>query len=184
MKLEPIAEKYNSDKCGWHSYGPIYDRLFEGKTVRKVLEIGIGYETRSVFMWAEYFPEAEIYGLDIRTEALVNEGRIHSIQCDQSKLSSMLVARQWAGTDFDLIVDDGSHFPEHQLLSACVFRTILAPGGRYVIEDVGYPEQVARFLPFDNDIVDLKVDKIFDDRMIVSQYYTGELKIKLYSDRL
>lgn len=167
-ELAPIAAKYDSDKCSWHSYGPIYDQLFCGKTVRKVLEIGIGYKSNSLFMWAEYFPEAEIYGLDLRPEALVNEGRIHSFQCDQGLLLSLVAAQKSVGVGFDLIVDDGSHYPEHQLLSACVLWPTIAAGGRYVIEDVGFPEQVAPFVPFRNEIVNLKVGKIFDDRMIIS----------------
>ena len=130
MNLKPIAAKYGSDKCAWHSYGRIYDQLFYGKTVRKMLEIGIGYKGllgekyqngAGLRMWAEYFPEAEIYGLDLREDALVNEGRIHSYQCDQGSIKSLRAAREAIGTGFDLIVDDGSHQPEHQILSALVF---------------------------------------------------------------
>jgi hypothetical protein len=179
VQLAPIAAKYGSDKCSWHSYGPTYDRLFEGKTVRRMLEIGIGckavmgeaYEDgASLRMWAEYFPEAEIYGLDIRPEALVNEGRIHSFQCDQGRIGSLLDARSLVGgTGFDLIVDDGSHFPDHQVLSAQVLWPCVAPGGRYVIEDVYNPAEVAPFLPFAHDVIDLKVKRISDDRLIVSR---------------
>lgn len=178
MNLKPIAAKYGSDKCSWHSYGRIYDQLFEGKTVRKMLEIGIGckevmgatYENgASLRMWAEYFPNAEIYGLDIRADALVNEGRIRSFQCDQGKISSLLAVRDLIGSGFDLIVDDGSHQPEHQILSACVLWPTLAEGGRYVIEDVYNPNEVAPFLPFPHDVIELKIGRVSDDRLIVSK---------------
>ena len=177
MNLAPIAAKHGSDKCSWHSYGPVYDRMFDGKTVRKVLEIGIGYKgllaesyenAASLRMWAEYFPEAQIYGLDIRPDALVNEGRIHSFQCNQGKVASLLAAREAVGWGFDLVVDDGSHQPEHQILTACVFWPVMALGGRYVIEDVASTEEVAPFLPFKNEVIDLKTGKIEDDRLIVS----------------
>lgn len=177
MNLAPIAAKYGSDKCAWHSYGRIYDQLFTDVTVRKVLEIGIGYSGllgekyesgASLRMWAEYFPDAEIYGLDIRPDALVNEGRIHSYQCDQGKVESLLAARAAIGTDFDLIVDDGSHVPEHQILSACVLWPCVAPGGRYIIEDVWNAALVSAFLPFEHEVVELKIGRVPDDRMIVS----------------
>jgi hypothetical protein len=177
MKLEPIAAKYGSDKCSWHSYGRVYDQLFEGKTVRKMLEIGIGYKGlmgeayengASLHMWAEYFPEAQIYGLDIRWPALVNEGRIRSFQCDQGKISSLLSARTLIGDGFDLIVDDGSHYSEHQVLSAAVLWPCIAPGGRYVIEDVWSLEEVDPFISFPHEVWNLRVRRVKDDRMIVS----------------
>jgi hypothetical protein len=178
-QLAPIAAKYGSDKCSWHSYGRVYDNLFiEGKTIRKVLEIGIGYKgllaesypnAASLFMWEEYFPDAEIYGLDIREDALINEGRIHSHVCDQSSVSSLLAARQAVGGGFDLIVDDGSHKPEHQILSAAVLWPCVAPGGRYVIEDVWDAAEVAPFLPFAHEIIELKIGRVRDDRLIVSK---------------
>jgi hypothetical protein len=177
VNLKPIAAKYGSDKCAWHSYGRIYDQLFEGKAVRKMLEIGIGYKGllaesyengASLRMWAEYFPEAEIWGLDIRPDALINEGRIHSHVCDQGKIQSLLAAREAIGTGFDLIVDDGSHQPEHQILSACVLWPSVAADGYYVIEDVWNPAEVAPFLPFEHSLIDLKVNRIGDDRLIVS----------------
>jgi hypothetical protein len=179
VNLKPIAAKYGSDKCAWHSYGRIYDQLFEGKAVRKMLEIGIGYSGllgekyengASLRMWAEYFPEAEIWGLDIRADALVNEGRIHSVQCDQGSIKSLRSAREaveWG--PFDLIVDDGSHLPEHQILTACVFWPTVGPEGRYVIEDVYNPNEVAPFLPFAHDVIDLKIGRVADDRLIVSK---------------
>ena len=179
MNLKPIAAKYGSDKCAWHSYGRTYDQLFAGATVRKVLEIGIGYKGllgevyengASLRMWAEYFPDAEIYGLDIRPDALVNEGRIHSVQCDQGKIASLLAARDAIGTGFDLIVDDGSHQPEHQILSACVLWPCVAASGRYVIEDVWDAALVAPFLPFAHDVIDLKIGRVRDDRLIVSKH--------------
>lgn len=178
QNLKPIAAKYGSDKCAWHSYGRIYDQLFDAATVRKVLEIGIGckevmgeaYENgASLRMWAEYFPDAEIYGLDIRAEALVNDGRIHSFQCDQGKIASLLAAREAVGSGFDLIVDDGSHQAEHQILSACVLWPCVASRGRYVIEDVWNGAEVSPFLPFAHDVIELKIGRVPDDRLIVSK---------------
>ncbi len=178
MNLKPIAAKYGSDKCAWHSYGRIYDQLFYGKTVRKMLEIGIGYKGllgenyqngAGLRMWAEYFPEAEIYGLDIREDALVNEGRIHSYQCDQGSIKSLLAAREAVGEGCDLIVDDGSHLPEHQVLSAHVLIDCRRFGGYYVIEDVWDAALVSPFLPFPHEVIELKTHRVKDDRLIVSK---------------
>lgn len=165
MDLKSLAEKYCCDKLYSHSYIPFYERLFAGRTVKRLLEIGIGYEDlmtpfvpryvhgASLRMWEEYFPDAEIYACDIRLDTLINEGRIHSMVCDQSKGDS-LAAMVFEFTNglqegLDVIIDDGSHVAAHQIFTAkCLLGNkgvppVLNPGGVYVIEDVQEPERVA-----------------------------------------
>jgi trans-aconitate methyltransferase len=157
-ELCELATKYGTDKYNWHSYTPHYHRLLNDRRneVRKVLEIGIGDPSSmsdptgkpyvpgaSLRMWAEYFPNAEIYSLDSQANLLINEGRIRSFQCDQGDRHSLEMAMPKLGAGFDLIVDDGSHVPEHQALTATMYVPLLAPNGVYIIEDVWlYPSQV------------------------------------------
>lgn len=190
-----IALKYHTDKAHSHNYTPTYHKLLAGKTVKKVLEIGLGWgglmhndypPAGSLLMWRDYFPEAEIYGLDIRPDTLRNEGRIHSFLCDQDNLDSLLDAADKVGRDFDLIVDDGSHVPMHQVTTALVFVPLLAPGGIYVIEDVHKeffkpgPEHnhvpsgditeldyVRQNLGFKHEVIEIENDELPDDRLIV-----------------
>ena len=148
-----LAQKWRTDKGGvrGHHYTPVYHELFKDKRndIKKVLEVGIGYEGSvsmrhianykggaSLRMWAEYFPNAEIYGADIKIEALFNEDRIKCFQCDQSDRTSLLQLTEQVGCDFDLIVDDGSHETEHQILAAKVLLPLLKEDGVYVVEDV------------------------------------------------
>ena len=146
-----LALKYGTDKWGpgAHHYTPHYDDLFWDRRneVKKVLEIGLGNPVNRPFpdriyesgashrMWEEYFPNAEIYGLDVHTYLLVNEGRIHSFQCNQHEEASLQNVLPLIGKDFDLIVDDGSHVPHDQVMTAKYFVPLLAPHGIYVIED-------------------------------------------------
>jgi hypothetical protein len=151
MNLAELARKYRTDKVRdpanplSHDYIPTYEAILAGKSIRRILEIGIGYDHlfhseqkagASLRMWAECFPEAEVYGLDIRNDTFINEGRIHSFWCDQSMEASLRAAIAKTGGDFDLIVDDGSHLPHDQSMTAKVLLPLLAPGGVYVIEDV------------------------------------------------
>ena len=177
-----LAAKWKTDKVPsiCHGYTPYYHELFKGRDIRKMLEIGIGFpETMcptvgtgyktgaSLFMWEEYFPGAEIYALDIRPDLLVNEGRIKSFLCDQGNESSLREAAEKLGDGFDLIIDDGSHFPEHQVLSAVtLIPLILNPGGLYIIEDVWAPEQVVPHLPYKHEITDFNPEKFISDRLI------------------
>src|SRR5260221_5176203 len=95
-----LAYKYGTDKCPQlkHCYTPYYHQLFKGrqKTVKKVLELGIGYyktikEQEAVYdrklkryyqkgaslkMWRDFFPNAQIFGADIQPDTLFEEERI------------------------------------------------------------------------------------------------------------
>lgn len=142
-----LALKWGTDKAGSHEYTEFYYDLFKDKRegVKKVLEIGIGrpesmwkgYRTgASLYMWQEFFHNAEIYALDIVKEILINEGRIHSFYCDQSNEESLKEALRLVGNDFDLILDDGSHVPRHQILTAQILSPALSKDGVYIIEDL------------------------------------------------
>jgi hypothetical protein len=146
-KLQEIGLKYGTDKAG----GPLilfYEKLFADHSperVRKVLEIGIGHPGcmgegykpgASLRMWEEYFPNADIFALDVMPEILINEGRIHSFLCDQGSPESLAGVIPHLGNGFDFIEDDGSHQYEHQILTANMLIPLLAPGGIYAIEDI------------------------------------------------
>lgn len=149
-RLHDLAVKYASDKLYWHSYIELYDKLFaEMFHVERVLEIGIGYEAlmqpflpvpyvhgSSLRMWAEYWPDASIFACDIREDALINDDRIQSIQCDQSKPEEIKKLVEWSGGQFDVVIDDGSHIYEHQRLTAALLLPEVNEGGIYVIEDI------------------------------------------------
>lgn len=148
--LLQLAMKYSSDKLYWHSYIPMYTELFKDLKVKRLLEIGIGYKDlmqpclpagveyvhgSSLKMWEEYFPEANIFACDIREDALINEGRIRSILCDQSDPFCLGIMSGIFGLVYDVIIDDGSHIPEHQELTARLLLQYCRPS-LYIIEDV------------------------------------------------
>jgi hypothetical protein len=194
-ELCKIAQKYHTDKSHFHNYTPYYHQLLSGKSVKKVLEIGLGWgglmhndyqHAGSLLMWREYFPEAEIYGLDVRPDALRNEHRIHSFLCDQNNIDSLLHAAEQVGGNFDLIVDDGSHVPAHQVVTAMTFAPLLAAGGLYVIEDVHDAyfqpgpehihvptgdstelEYIRQNLPFPHEVIEIDNDVVPGDKLIV-----------------
>lgn len=143
-----LAVKYGTDKCSSaHMFTPIYHEMFKDRreSVRKVLEIGVGSQSSmgngykpgaSLRMWRDYFPNADVYGLDVNENVLFDEGRIRCFHCDQGSRDSLLSAARRMQSLFDLIVDDGSHVPAHQILSAHILTRSLAEGGVYVIEDL------------------------------------------------
>lgn len=152
--LLQLAEIFHSDKLHWHSYIPKYEELFKDRKVETLLEIGIGYADlmtpflpegvsyihgSSLYMWQEYFPDAEIFACDIREGTLINEGRIRSCRCDQNSPFDLGCLVAEFGPSWDVVIDDGSHQYEHQQFTAAVLLEYVNPGGLYVIEDT-WPE--------------------------------------------
>mgnify|MGYP000120825753 FL=1 len=112
--LDEIGFKYRPSKIQ-HNYLPLMDLHLSPTRleVKKVLEIGVQTD-RSVKMWEEYFPNAEIYGLDIDKSCKEYEkGRIKIIIGDQNSQACL----EKLPNDFDIIIDDGSHIEKHVIFS-------------------------------------------------------------------
>lgn len=140
--LESLAAKYGTDKLQ-HGYIPFYEKHLP-KEPKRILEIGVK-EGRSLAMWAERFPDAEIHGLDLFIENEIadvrryfydSKGEIYTgsdnlflhtgNQCDY------LLLEQLRKFDFDVIIDDGSHNSRDQMMT--FFG--LFNGKHYFIEDL------------------------------------------------
>jgi len=172
MNLHDLALKYGSDKAN-HGYCPFYEK-FLPHNPRTILEIGVK-DGASIKMWHEYFPNAEIHGLDLFSEKsawqvwgeFIDGDELPSDkvtfhtgdQCDWKLLEQL---RKY---DFDIIIDDGSHNSRDQMIT--FFG--LYNGKHYFIEDLqcndedfysqGLPApmravNVFRRLPIDGIIMD------------------------------
>jgi hypothetical protein len=166
--------------CPWnpytHDYLGTYMEVLKDRPVKKIVEIGLGpkglFHPEQVagcglFMWQETFPEAQIFGLDIREDTLVNEGNIRSMQCDQSNEAALRRAADWIGPEIDFIVDDASHRWQDQALSVKILAPLLSRTGVYVIEDVLPGEEIHNALPYPHRTVELRTNVLPDDRLII-----------------
>jgi hypothetical protein len=177
-----LAFKYGSDKCPQikHSYTPFYFNFFRGIDVRKLFEIGIGdanemawtevpgYITgASLRMWRDFFSNAQIYGMDIKESCLFEDERIKTFQGDQSNSSDLHRILKEIGNDLDVVIDDGSHNPEHQIFTCKFLMPYLPENIIYIIEDAGHPEIVEKLNKYDCTIPYFKRRVRRDDRIIV-----------------
>jgi hypothetical protein len=125
--------------CKYSHYFDIYDRhfcRFRGQEVR-VLEIGV-YSGGSLEMWREYFgPKALIYGVDIEPDcrACENDGIKIFIGDQADRLFWREFRRKVP--PLDIVIDDGGHQPEQQIVSVEELLPFLRSGGVYLCEDVG-----------------------------------------------
>ena len=140
--LTQLAIKHGTDKWGLHFYTPVYDELFREIRLKelKILEIGVGgygyknFGGESLRMWADYFPNSRIVGIDIEYKELKLPANVHyehGSQVDTGFLDR--VARKYG--KFDIVVDDGSHRPDHVIASFQFLFPRMAERGFYVVED-------------------------------------------------
>lgn len=165
-----IAYKYGTDKCPQikHSYTPFYYKLLNGrrKSIRNVLEIGIGYyktmkdeeivydkglkryyhKGASLKMWRDFFPNAQIFGADIRPETLFEDERIKTYLCDERKKEDLEHLIAQTGSDIDLVIDDASHHVADQIFMAKTLLPLLDEGGICSIEDVAHSKKISEAL--------------------------------------
>jgi hypothetical protein len=131
-----IGEVTNSDKFWRHKYHYFYPKYIEYyKNVKNAAMLEIGVDNKySLNLWLEYFQDAYIYAVDI---GVSDKGeRYEIIKADQSNIFELENLKRIIKKPLFLILDDGSHIPNHQLLTFDNLFDILLPGGTYIIEDI------------------------------------------------
>jgi hypothetical protein len=148
--MSEIMEKTGTDKLSTHHYEKYYETWFRSwreKPGLKFLEIG-AEQGKSLALWAEYFDNPEVilglaYGSSangtdtkVNTEgfATKNQDRLKVLWGDQSQQETM--DKLCSLGPWDIIIDDGSHVPEHMIFSFVKLFPCVKPGGMYIIEDL------------------------------------------------
>lgn len=140
--LKEIALGYTTDKATTHNYTPHYEFHFERLRSEPIslLEIGIGgYSDAeegggSLKMWRDYFELGAIYGFDINRKVINDDNRIKIWQGNQIDNRFLSDLCEQTGP-LDIIIDDGSHFPDHVIHTFNFLFPKLKEGGIYVVED-------------------------------------------------
>ena len=132
---------HNTDKGTTHCYSDTYEELL--KPYRQLpinlFEIGADYGY-SLSLWRKYFPLATIYGIDNRNVLQFNTG-INVVFGDIK--DPTIANKTFAGIDFDVIIDDGSHILKDQVEAFKLYFPKLRKGGIYVIEDIQWLDAVS-----------------------------------------
>ena len=136
--LNAIALRYQTDKSSQHhNYSPAYERITHGMRdkVKGLLEIGIllspdpATSAKSLKMWAEYFPNAKVVGIDIDERYQHDFGpRISCVFGDSSR-KSVLDKAVSLMPEVNIIIDDASHVFRYAFATFEYLFTKLAPGG-------------------------------------------------------
>lgn len=165
VKLYDIFMKNETSIHKWENYFDIYEHYlskFRNKSP-KFLEIGVQYGG-SLFMWKEFFQNAEIHGIDINPDCKKLEFdnlKIHiGSQNDIEFLSNF---GNKVGS-LDVIIDDGGHTMKQQINTFEILFPILNEGGIYICEDTessyqnmygGGPKRRGTFIEYSKNLIDV-----------------------------
>jgi len=151
--LHDELSKAGSDKIHHHGYDRFYTPLFEPlrATPIRIVEIGVE-QGKSMKAWQAFFSAgSHIFGIgygnwqkEVKTKchlAMQTATADRDSQCDlyrgdQSNITFLRAFLEDSGGHFDIIIDDGSHVPDHQRITFETLWPSVVPGGLYTIEDV------------------------------------------------
>jgi len=140
LSLTGLADLYGSDKGSIkHRYTKIYERVVQtllGNVDRieaslSLCEFGVACGA-SLRMWANYLPNSNVYGFDVRDEC--------AKLCDDLSNVKIMISdprfHDFGDLSFDLVVEDTSHISEDivDIFKNC-WRAV-KPGGFYIVEDL------------------------------------------------
>ena len=186
--FEEILQQYcavnthqGTDKNTSHSYGPLYSSLFAHLwNPTALLEIGIDGGA-ALLAYAETFPTAHIYGMDIE-DNLLSSVKTHpriTTWIGDAKSKAMI---DCVPCQVDVLIEDASHLLEDQIQHFKDFSKYVKPGGLYIIEDVAEVnkdilervlKEEANRANFTMTVYDLRpVKQRFDDIVFVFQKTT------------
>lgn len=135
--MKEIGMQTGTDKVTVHGYERFYEYFLSPlRDVHGLNMLEIGYNLGfSYKMWLEYFPHGNVYFMEKDHGVKFPEARFTGDQGKMADLSKLLETKRLKGK-LDFIIDDGSHHPEHQMISfTYLFEHGLKPGGIYIIED-------------------------------------------------
>lgn len=110
-----------------------YEDKFKNVNPLRILEIGV-QSGKSLLYWRNMFPDTEIVGVDIDPGCLKFSDENNKIKVIIGDQENVEFLNSLGG--YDIIIDDGGHTVNQQLVTFNVMFPKLSPGGWYVIEDL------------------------------------------------
>lgn len=140
--LDELSLSHGTDKSSTaHDYMRFYEFYFSKfkNDEFTLLELGVGPEQnkgKSLLTWCDYFPNANIVGVDVRPDAKSVETDRIKVEIGNLGALDFLYALEKKYPKNQIVIDDASHAWSHQILSfEVLFKTVL-PGGLFIMEDV------------------------------------------------
>lgn len=149
-ELDDIGSSEKTDKNKYdHNYLEKYEFFLRTRKNKafNLLELGI-FRGGSARMWERYFSQALIYCVDINPKCMqYGSQRIKPLIMDLGEVENVERLREIKP---EIIIDDASHFWNHQILALFTLYDALPSGGIYILEDLETSVNQNIYSGFDN----------------------------------
>lgn len=150
------------------NYTKTYDKYMRDlrETPVKLFEVGIRdkrFPYASCKMWLNYFKDIDLYAMDNfwgeyidqKTDEIdgINELGVNFVYADQGNFNDWNELKLKCPTDFDFFVEDGSHWPNHMVVTLWKSIDMVKSGGYYFMEDLQNPITSRGRYKYDNSLL-------------------------------
>ncbi len=168
--ITEILSSFETDKVYHHRYGAAYQDIFNKfnrNAALNILEVGT-QKGGSLLAWKEYFPNANVYGVDI-VDVVPEKYRLDTVTRIISDIKDWKNDIKW-----DIVIDDGSHYLPDVVYVISQYLHKLNDKGIIVIEDVRFPNLMFGV-----------IKNLFDDLRVVHPDYSPEITwdVRHYDER-
>lgn len=173
MKYQDLTDKlsYQGHYSDGHTYSVVYDRLFEPYKNKQInfLEIGLNFGG-NIAICSEYFSNINHYGIDIADYIKIDKNLFTFYK---GSFDDVNVVKQASERQYDIILEDGSHYLEHQLESIKLYLPLLKQDGVMIIEDIqdiSYLDSIHQTIDTEkyySYTIDLRYNKGREDDLLV-----------------
>ena len=169
--LDELFFYYGSDKADifrktqdkGHGFSKFYTQHLKHLKEREIniLEIG-SYAGASACAFVKYFPKCTVHCFDINISNFAYKSKnikVYGLDInnkDKLKIALNKTNLNKKVENFDLIIDDGSHYLSDILFSLKTFFKHLKKGGIYIIEDFKHPN----YYEYNRNVDDILIDQL------------------------
>jgi hypothetical protein len=179
--------EYPNHQC-WH-YTSTYEKYMSTKKTYPInmLEIGVcdkRFPYASIKMWMSYFNDINFYAIDNfwgsnlsdkidEIETLTNNG-INFIYADQGSIRDWDEINTQLPNMFDFIIEDGSHWPNHMMITLWKSIGIMKKGGLYFMEDIQNPLTSRGWFKYDNSLLCQELQETLSTKILYSSFLNDQ----------
>ena len=146
-------------------YFPIYEKWFSPYRCKDIVFVEIGVQNGgSAQMWKNYFgKDAKIIGVDINPKCKELEEEQITIEIGSQEDKNFWAAFKEKYPRVDILLDDGGHTMNQQIITFCEMFPHIKDGGLYMCEDCGTSywkrfggglKNPSSFIEFTKDFID------------------------------
>lgn len=172
----------------WH-YTETYEKYMQTKRNDSVsiMEIGVcdkRFPYASVKMWMSYFKDIDFYAVDnfwgyeigekITEIKNLNKSGINFIYADQGSFTDWDEIIATYPSKFDFLIEDGSHWPNHMMVSLWKSIKVMKQGGYFFMEDIQNPLKSRGWFKYDNSLIAEELLQAMSTKVLYSSFLNDQ----------